>query len=210
MAGRLLVVAGDRTTNGLERQVRSRPRIAARPIPLHSYAKRAHERAGQQMEKLTFGNVVGFVLAVLFALVIGISMWALLIGDYMNTVMNEQTRHTLRIVGFAGALAALATWWVQSFAAKRGFVVRFMFAFFIFVVAFCSFGGLLRFIYIHATYPNQQDWSLTGMYLASLNDFYTFLLDMLLPPRPAYAALTVAAAIFVAWFGPREARTADI
>jgi hypothetical protein len=47
-------------------------------------------------------------------------MWALLIGDYMNTVMNEQTRHTLRIVGFAGALAALATWWVQSFAAKRG------------------------------------------------------------------------------------------
>ena len=63
------------------------------------------------------------------------------------------------------------------------------------MVAFCSFGGLLRFIYIHATYPNQQDWSLTGMYLASLNDFYTFLLDMLLPPRPAYAALAVAAAI---------------
>ena len=142
------------------------------------------------MEKVTLDNVVGFVLAILFALVIGISMWALLIGDYMNTVMNEQTRHTLRIVGFAGALAALVTWWVQSFAAKRGFVVRFMFAFFIFVVAFCSFGGLLRFIYIHATYPSQQDWSLTGMYLASLNDFYTFLLDMLLPPRPAYAALT--------------------
>ena len=142
------------------------------------------------MEKLTFGNVVGFVLAVAFALVIGIAMWALLSGDYMNSIMNEQTRHTLRIVGFAGALAALATWWVQSFAAKRGFVVR------------C--------IYIHATYPNQQDWSLTGMYFASLNDFYTFLLDMLLPPRPAYAALTVAAAIYVAWFGPREAKTADI
>ena len=105
------------------------------------------------MEKLTFGNVVGFVLAVLFALVIGVSMWALLAGDYMNSFMNEQTRHTLRIVGFAGALAALVTWWVQSFAAKRGFIVRFMFAFFIFVVAFCSFGGLLRFIYIHATYP---------------------------------------------------------
>jgi hypothetical protein len=162
------------------------------------------------MEKVTFDNVVGFVLAIFFALVIGISMWALLIGDYMNTVMNEQTRHTLRIVGFAGALSALITWWVQSFAAKRGFMVRFMFAFFIFVVAFCSFGGLLRFVYVHATYPSQQDWSLTGLYLASLNDFYTFLLDMLLPPRPAYAALTVAAAIFVAWFGPRAARTADI
>jgi hypothetical protein len=162
------------------------------------------------MDKLTFGNVVGFVLAIFFAMVIGLSMWALLLGDYMNTFMNEQTRHTLRIVGFAGALAALVTWWVQSFAAKRGFVVRFLFALFIFVVAFCSFGGLLRFIYIHATYPSQQDWSLMGMYLASLNDFYTFLLDMLLPPRPAYAALAVVAAIFVAWFGPRETRTADI
>ena len=162
------------------------------------------------MDKVSFGNVVGFTLAILFALMIGVSMWALLLGDYMNTFMNEQTRHTLRIVGFAGALAALVTWWVQSFAAKRGFVVRFLFALFIFVVAFCSFGGLLRFIYIHATYPSQRDWSLTGMYLASLNDFYTFLLDMLLPPRPAYAALAVVAAIFIAVFGPRETRTADI
>jgi len=161
------------------------------------------------MDKVTFGNVVGFVLALLFAVVIGVSMWALLLGDYVNSFMNEQTRHTLRIVGFAGALAALVTWWVQSFAAKRGFVVRVLFALFIFVVAFCSFGGLLRFIYIHATYPYQQVWSLTGMYLASLNDFYTFLLDMLLPPRPAYAALAVAAAIYIAWFGPREAKTVE-
>jgi hypothetical protein len=162
------------------------------------------------MDKLSFGNVVGFVLALAFALVIGVSMWALLLGDYVNSFMNEQTRHTLRIVGFAGALAALVTWWVQSFAAKRGLVVRILFALFIFVVAFCSFGGLLRFIYIHATYPNQQDWTLTGMYLASLNDFYTFLLDMFLPPRPAYAALSLAAAIYIAWFGPHEAKTADI
>lgn len=162
------------------------------------------------MDKLSFGNVVGFVLALAFAFVIGVSMWALLLGDYVNSFMNEQTRHTLRIVGFAGALAALVTWWVQSFAAKRGFVVRTLFALFIFVVAFCSFGGLLRFVYIHATYPNQQDWSLTGIYLASLNDFYTFLLDMFLPPRPAYAALSLVAAIYVAWFGPREVKTADI
>jgi fluoride ion exporter CrcB/FEX len=162
------------------------------------------------MEKLTMDNVVGFVLAILFALVMGISMWGLLVGDYVNTAMNEQTRHTLRIVGFAGALAALATWWVQNFAARRGFTIRFLFAMMIFAVAFGAFGGLLRFIYIHATYPSQQDWSLTGLYFASLNDFYTFLLDMFLPPRPAYAALTVAAAIFVAIFGPREAKTVDI
>jgi hypothetical protein len=162
------------------------------------------------MEKVTFTKVVGFVLAAAFAIAIGVSMWALMIGDFMNTVMNAQTQHTVRIVGFAGMLAALVTWWCQRFAAKRGFVVRTLFALFIFIVAFCSFGGLLRFVYIHATYPSQQDWSLTGIYLASLNDFYTFLLDMLIPPRPAYAALAVAAAVYVAVFGPREPRTVEI
>ena len=35
------------------------------------------------MEKVTFGKVVGFILAVLFAVVIGASMWALLNGEYM-------------------------------------------------------------------------------------------------------------------------------
>jgi glucan phosphoethanolaminetransferase (alkaline phosphatase superfamily) len=162
------------------------------------------------MEKLTFNKVVGFVLAAAFGIAVGISMWALMIGDYMNTVMTAQTQHTVRIVGFAGLLAALVTWWCQRFAAKRGFLVRFVFALFIFVVAFCSFGGLLRFVYIHAIYPSQQDWSLTGMYLASINDFYTFLLDMLIPPRPAYAALAVAAAAYVAIFGPREPKTVEI
>ena len=162
------------------------------------------------MEKVTLAKVVGFVLAACFALVIGISMWALLVGDYMNAVMNEQAQQSLRIVGFAGALAALTTWWVQGFAAKRGFVVRLLFALFIFVVAFSSFGGLLRVIYSHVTYPSQQDWSLTGMYFASLNDFYTFLVGMFLPPRMDYVIITVAAAIFVAIFGPREAETADI
>ena len=162
------------------------------------------------MEKVTFTKVVGFVLAAAFAIVIRVCMWALMVGDFMNTVMNQQTQHTVRIVGFAGMLAALVTWWCQRFTARRGFLVRMLFALFIFIVAFCSFGGLLRFIYIHATYPSQQDWSLSGMYLASLNDFYTFLLDMLIPPRPAYAALAVGAAIYVALFGPREPRTVEI
>ena len=159
------------------------------------------------MDKLSFGNVVGFVLALAFAFVIGVSMWALLLGDYVNSFMNEQTRHTLRIVGFAGALAALVTWWVQSFAAKRGFVVRTLFALFIFVVAFCSFGGLLRVIYLMITYPNQLDWSLSGLYWSSLSDFYSFVLFMLVPPRPGYAGLMLAAALYLAIFGPRGPRT---
>jgi len=162
------------------------------------------------MEQLTFTKVVGFVLAASFAIVIGVCMWALMVGDYMHTVMTPQTQHTVRIVGFAGMLAALVTWWCQRFTARRGFLVRTLFALFIFVVAFCSFGGLLRFIYIHATYPSQQDWSLTGMYFASINDLYAFLLDMLIPPRPGYLGLAVAAAIYVSLFGPREPKTVEI
>jgi fluoride ion exporter CrcB/FEX len=162
------------------------------------------------MEKVTMAKVVGFVLAILFALVIGISMWALLIGDYMNSVMNAQAQQSLRIVGFAGALSALATWWVQGFAAKRGFVVRVLFALFIFVVAFCSFGGLLRVIYSHISYPNQQDWSLSGLYWASQSDLVSFVLFMLVPPRAAYGALILAASIYVALFGPREPKAVEI
>ena len=162
------------------------------------------------MEKLTFTKVVGFVLAAAFAIVIGVCMWALMVGDFMQTVMNQQTQVTVRIVGFAGMLAALAAWWCQRFTARRGFLVRTLFALFIFLVAFCSFGGLLRFIYQHASYPSQQDWSLSGMYFATINDFYVFLLDMLIPPRPGYLALAVAAAIFVSLFGPREPKTIEI
>jgi hypothetical protein len=162
------------------------------------------------MEQLTFTKIVGFVLAAAFAIVIGVSMWALMAGDFMNTVISQQTQHTVRIVAFAGILASLVTWWCQRFTARRGFLVRTLFALFIFIVAFCSFGGLLRFIYIHATYPSQQDWSLSGMYLASLNDFYTFLLDMMIPPRPGYLALSVAAAIYVSLFGPREPKSVEI
>ena len=157
------------------------------------------------MEKLTFSKVVGFILAAAFAIVIGVSTWALMVGDYMNTnLVNEQTQHSVRIVGFAGLLAAL------RFVAHRGFFIRMLFALFIFLVAFCSFGGFLRFAYIHAIYPSQVDWSLAGLYASSLNDFYTFLLDMLLPPRLGFMALAIGAAIYIALFGIREPRTVEL
>ena len=160
------------------------------------------------MEQVTFDKAVGFILAALFALVIGVSMWALLVGDYMHGVMNEQAQRSLRIVGFAGALSALATWWVQGFAGHRGPVVRFLFALFIFVVAFSSIGGMLRVIYSYVTYPSQQDWSLSGLYWASQSDLVSFVIFMLVPPRPAYAALILATAAYIAVFGPRVPKTA--
>ncbi len=155
------------------------------------------------MEKVTSDKVVGFVLAALFGLVMGFSMWGLLVGETTNPNTTEQTRHILRIVGFAGVLAALTAWWVQGFAAQRSFVVRLLFALFILVVAFFSYGGMLRVIDSHVNYPQLQDWSLTGLYLSSINYFYSFVLDMLVPPRLAYGALILVAAIFLAVFGPR-------
>ena len=61
--------------------------------------------------------------------------WAILAGDYVQpgSVMNEQTHRTVRIVGFAGGLAALIAWWMQTFAANRSFLVRMLFALFIFI-----------------------------------------------------------------------------
>ena len=111
-------------------------------------------------------------------------------------------------MGYAGGLAALVAWWVQQFAANRGFLVRFLFALFIFILAFCSFGGLLRVIYLMFTYPERRlDWSLTGLYWSSLSDFYSFVLFMLVPPRPAYAGLILAAALYLAIFGARGPKT---
>lgn len=162
------------------------------------------------MEKLTFSKAVGFILGAAFAIVIGICTWALMMGDYMGTVLNEQTQHTVRIVGFAGLLAAAVTWWCQRFTARRGFLVRMLFALFIFVVAFSAFGGLLRFVYIHATYPAQADWSVSGLYFATINDFYVFVIGTLLPPTLGFAGLAVGSAVYVALFGPREPKTVEI
>ena len=164
-----------------------------------------------QGEKLDVDKGVSIILAGLFGAVMGISMWAVLAGDYLQpgAVMNEQTQHTLRIVGFAGGFAALFSWWVQGFAAQRGFLVRMLFALFVFVVAFCCFGGLFRLVDSYVNRAGQQDWSLSGLYFASINDFYSFVLFMLVPPRAAYAALMVGAAVYMAAFGPRGPQTVE-
>ncbi|MEG6509285.1 hypothetical protein V6C03_09915 [Methyloligella sp. 2.7D] len=158
---------------------------------------------------ITINTIVGFVLALLFAAVMGISMQGILIGDYLQSQIDNQTvLITLRTAGFAGALAALLAWWAQRFAASRGPVVRFLFGLVIFVLAYFSFGGLLRLIYSHVTYPSQQDWSLSGLYFASINDFYSFVLFMLGPSLPALIGLIVAAGLYLALFGPVERRRA--
>ena len=43
-----------------------------------------------------------------------------------------------------------------------------------------------------------------GFYWILASDLISFVLFMLVPPRPAYAALILAAAIYIALFGPRD------
>jgi hypothetical protein len=160
------------------------------------------------MQRITLDNAVGFTLAVLFAIVMGVSMRAILVGDFMTPgkLMSEQVRQTLQITGLAGGLAALLAWWLQGFAAERGFVIRLLFGVAIFSIAFWSLGGLLRVIFGYINYPNQQDWSVTGLYWASIGNFYTFVVDMLVPLRIAFFALLLTAGLYLAVVGPQRSR----
>ena len=160
------------------------------------------------MEKITFDNVVGFVLAIAFIIVMGVSLQASVVGDYMQLRVDvpEQTQRTLRVIGLAGALAAAAAWWVQRFAAERGFLVRVLFALFVFSVAFVSLGSILRVISSQLAHPSILSWSLADFYWVPYDNLITFVVFMI---RPAVGLLALTAAIYLAIFGPRGPRTIE-
>jgi ABC-type Fe3+-siderophore transport system permease subunit len=158
------------------------------------------------MEKITFDNVVGFVLAFAFAIVMGVSLQGAVVGDYMQLRVDvpEQTQQTLRVIGVAGALAALAAWWVQHYAGERGFLVRMLFALFVFSVAFVSLGSVLRVVFSQWAHPSILNWSLSDFYWVPYDNLITFVVFMI---RPAVGLLALTAGIYLAIFGPRAPRT---
>lgn len=158
------------------------------------------------MEKSGFGRAVGFVLALLFAAVMGLCLIAVLVADYMEPgrVMSEQARVTLRICGIAGAAAGLLTWWLQRFAAHRAFMIRFFYGLVIFTLVFCALGGLLEVTSNFALNPGPHDYSPSGLYWASLGGFYTFALFLLGSVNPGLLVVLLAPGIILALVGPRE------
>lgn len=161
---------------------------------------------GEKMDISGFGRGVGFVLALLFAAVMGLCLIAVLVAEYMEPgrIVNEQARVTLRICGIAGALAALFTWWMQRFAAHRAFIVRFFFGLIIFLLVFCALGGLLEVISNFWLNLGPHDYSPSGLYWTSLGAFYTFALFLLGTSKPGLLGVLLAPGIILALVGPRE------
>jgi hypothetical protein len=158
------------------------------------------------MEQSGLDRAVGIVLALLFAAVMGLCLIAVLVADYMEPgrIVNEQARITLRICGIAGASAGLVTWWMQSFAAHRAFIIRFFYAMVIFLLVFCAFGGLLEVISNFMLNPGPHDYSPSGLYWSSVGGFYTFALFLLGSFNPGLLLVLLAPGIILAFVGPRE------
>lgn len=158
------------------------------------------------MEKTLLDRAVGLVLALLFAAVMGLCVAAVLIADYVQPgqIMSQQARQTLTLCGIAGAIAGLASWWLQGFAAQRGLIVRFFYGLGIFMLVFAGTGGILEIVRNFMANPGPTDFSLGGVYWASLSGFYSFALFLVVPLRIALVGVLLAAGIILALAGPRE------
>lgn len=158
------------------------------------------------MEQSGFGRAVGLVLAILFAAAMGLCLIAVLVADYMEPgrIMSEQARSTLRICGIAGASAGLIAWWLQRFAAQRGFAVRFFYGLVIFLLVFSALGGLLEVANNFAFNPGQHDYSPSGLYWSSVGGFYTFTLFLVGSFNLGLLGVLLAPGLILALVGPRE------
>ncbi|MGD9868427.1 MAG: hypothetical protein AB7U38_10565 [Hyphomicrobiales bacterium] len=155
----------------------------------------------------TLNTAVGVVLAILFAGVIGVSIAAVLLADYMapGRIMSEHVRQSLQLTAVAGVIAGLASWALQIFAARRGFAIRFLYGLVVFALLFCALGGMLDVLRNYLASPNTTDVSLGGLYWTSLGGFYNFVFFLLSSLNVAILGLLLAAGLILAVVGPREA-----
>lgn len=158
------------------------------------------------MEESGFHAAVGFILALLLAAVMGLCVFAVLYTDFAESggIVNDREKTTLTIAAIAGALAALVAWLMQSFAAHRSFAIRLIYGLLIFLLIFCSLGGLFEVGYGMATSQGSLDFSPSGLYFSSLSAFYTFTFSLLSSSLPAFMGLVFAAGLILAAVGPRK------
>lgn len=156
------------------------------------------------MERSALAAFVGFVLALLFAATMGLSMTAVLVADFMQPgrIMSEQARQTLMLSAGAGCVAAILAWWMQRFAASRGLLMRFIYGVLVFTLIFLALGGVLEVGRNYVTNQGPHDYSPAGLYWASLGGFYTFAFSIVVPLKLALIGLLLAAGLFLALVGP--------
>lgn len=158
------------------------------------------------MEESGAYTAVGFLLAVLFAAVMGLCVFAVLYTDFATSggIVNDRERTTLRIVAIAGASAGLLAWWMQKFAATRSFPTRTIYGLLIYLLIFCALGGLFELGHGIVTSQGSVDFSLSGIYFLSLGAFYTFVISLLGESAIALIGLMLSAGLVLAAVGPRK------
>lgn len=158
------------------------------------------------MEESGFYSAVGFILALLFAAVMGVCVFAILFTDFAQSggVVNDRERTTLTIAATAGASAGLISWWLQRFAAHRGLVTRIIYGVLIYLLIFAALGGFLELGNSVLNAPGSVDLSPTGLYWSSLGSFYTFAIALLGEGVVPLIGLMIAAGVILALVGPRR------
>ncbi len=157
----------------------------------------------KQPTKTQGSPIIGFLLAIAFAFVMGIAVSGALTGVYSvpGRTLSVQTVQKINAAAMAAGFAAIIAWLLQHFAAHRAAFVRFVYGFVVYLLSFASMGGLVNAIRSYAAQPT-SDWSFSALYGTSMNQFYTFALDLLFPPPAVLAALLCAAGLYLAIFGP--------
>ena len=158
------------------------------------------------MEESGLYTVVGFVLAVLFAIVMGLCVFAILYADFAQSggIVNDRERSILRITAIAAASAALLAWWLQRFAATRSFGVRFFYGMLIYPVVFTALGSMMELVQKIVSKPGAMTFSFSDFYFDSLSAFYAFVIDLVGNALLPLIGLVFAAGLILAAVGPRR------
>ena len=158
------------------------------------------------MEETGFYTVAGFILAILFAAVLGLCIFAILYAEFAQSAgtVNDRERTTLIIAATAAALAALISWLLQKYAAHRGFGIRALYGLLIYLLLFAGLGGMLELGHGIATNTGTIDFSPSGLYFLSLGAFYSFAINLVGQQIFWIIGLFSSAGLFLAFVGPRK------
>lgn len=158
------------------------------------------------------GRVAGLVLAVLFSVIYGIILSGGLMTEHMQMgggTLTDEIANTAYVVGIAGSVAALLTWWFQGLVSSRPIAFRFVFAFITLAVLFLVVGGIITVMHEYLPLPGKigptyQFAGAQDFYITIVQGINAFISLFLNPLRLSILALLPAGALYITMFGPRR------